>query len=247
MQYRLEKESPIPLYFQLRTILQRRIEDGEIAHGGRLPAEDVLGTLYGVSKVTVRQALKDLAEAGYVRREQGRGTFATKPRVEQGPRKLTGFTEEMSQRGLRASSRVLEQAVAGADVELARTLGIAEGAPVLRLKRLRLADGETMGVQTAHVPLDLAPGLAEEDLSGASLYEMLQRKYGLRADSARETHFAVALGAADARLLGVAEGAPALAAERLTLRADGRPIEWTCALMRGDRYKVVLNLAGGTQ
>ena len=189
----------------------------------------------------VRQALMELAEAGYARREQGRGTFATIPRVEQGPRKLTSFTDEMNLRRLRAGSRVLEQLVTPVDGELAGVLGIREGDRVLRLKRLRFAAREPMGIQTA-APLDLAPDLAKENLAGVSLYEALEWKYGLKAASARETHFAVPLGASDAQLLQVANGAPALAAERLTLRADGRPIEWTCSPMRGNRYKVVLNL-----
>jgi len=177
----------------------------------------------------------ELAEAGYARREQGRGTFATIPRVEQGPRKLTSFTDEMNLRRLRASSRVLEQLVTPVDGELAGVLGIREGDRVLRLKRLRFAAREPMRIQTAHVPLDLAPDLAKENLAGVSLN-------GLKAALARETHFAVPLGACDAQLLEVANGVPALAAERPTLRADGRPIEWTCSPMRGNRYKVVLNL-----
>jgi GntR family transcriptional regulator len=238
----LRKDLPIPLYHQLHTDLLNRIRSGELKPRGRLASEEDLAASYGVSKITVRHALRELAQAGYVRREQGRGTFVTMPKVEQGPRELTSFTEEMRRRGRLASSRVLSQGVIPAEGEAAEKLGISEGAPVFRLRRLRLADGQPMGVQTALVPLDLAPGLAQEQFEAASLYETLRRNYGLCPARAKETHSAVACDRETAMVLGVAEGSPVLAAERITLLRDGRPFELAESLMNGDRYSVVLDL-----
>ena len=135
----LDRSSPIPLYHQLRGVLQRQIERGELRIGDRLPNEDFIAAHYEVSKITVREALKTLAAAGYVRREQGRGTFVTNPRVVQGPRKLTCFSDEMELRGLTASSRVLAAEVIPADLDLANKLAIHPRASVFRLKRIRLA------------------------------------------------------------------------------------------------------------
>ncbi|HVT93125.1 MAG TPA: GntR family transcriptional regulator [Bryobacteraceae bacterium] len=238
----LDKSSPVPLYHQLRVELQRQIETGALRPEERLPAEDEIAARFGISKITVREALKLLADAGFVRREQGRGTFVTVPRVEQGPLRLTCFTEEMRIRGMKAASRILDAEILAAQTQLAEDLRIDEGARVFRLKRLRLAAGEPMGIQTTYLPLDRVPGIERENFETHSLYATLDRLFGLRPSMARETHFAVALGRSDATLLGVKAGSPALAAERLAKLPDGQPIEYTCSLMRGDRYQIVLNL-----
>jgi GntR family transcriptional regulator len=238
----LDRSSPIPLYHQLRGFFQRQIESGELRIGDRLPNEDLIAARYEVSKITVREALKTLAAAGYVRREQGRGTFVTNPRVAQGPRKLTCFSDEMSLRGLKASSRVLGAEVVPADSDLANKLSIYPGASVFRLKRIRLANGEILGLQTAHLALERVPGITEIDFEAASLYQTLESRYGLKAAQAREAHCAIALGRADARQLGLKPGAPALSGERLSFLADGTPLEYVWSVMRGDRYQVVMNL-----
>lgn len=238
----LDKSSPVPLYHQLRSLLQQRIERGELCANDRLPAEEEIAVRFDISKITVREALKLLAADGYVRREQGRGTFVTAPRIMQGPRKLTCFSEEMRLRGLVATSKVLQAETIAAGRDLAEKLKIPEGAPVFRLKRLRLANGETMGIQVAHLPVENVPGIAELDLSAHSLYALLEQRFGLKPARARETHYATALTAEDAQELGLEPGAPALAAERLTLLADGRPLEYVWSIMRGDRYQITLNL-----
>src|SRR3982750_1651105 len=114
---------------------------------------------FRVSKITVRQALRDLTQLGYVRREQGRGTFVQGPPLEEGPRELKSFTTEMRGHGFRATSRVLEQGVIVPPLEGGGRLELREESAVFRLPRLRLADGEPMGLQTAFVPLALVPGI----------------------------------------------------------------------------------------
>ena len=237
----LNKALPIPLYYQLRTILLEKIRAGELKANDRLPAEDELAAQYGISKATVRQAISELAIAGLVRREQGRGTFVAEPKITQGPRELTSFTEEMRRHGLSSESKVLKQQVLKAEADVAERLGLPEAARVFQLKRLRLADGERMGIQTAYIPLELAPGLPGEDFASASLYEILAG-YGLVAAYAQETHFAMSLDARDARLLQVPEGSPGLAAERVTYLSNSRPFELVYSVMRSDRYKIILDL-----
>jgi len=238
----LDKSSPIPLYHQLRTLLEGQIERGDWKPNDRIPPEDELASRYEVSKITVREALKLMSAAGLVRREQGRGTFVNAPRLTQGPRQLTCFTGEMKQSGLRAHSRVLEAEVINCGADLALRLGIEPGDSVFRLKRVRFANDEAMGIQTAYLPLSLVPGIEAEELSSRSLYATLEQRYGLKPAGARETHFAVGLEADDARQLGLEAGSPALAAERLTRLADGRPLEYVVSIMRGDRYRIILNL-----
>jgi GntR family transcriptional regulator len=219
------------------------IESGRWQAGEQIPTENQLAHDFGVSKITVRQALHELAALGYVRREQGRGTFVSKPKLDQGPRELTSFTEEIRRHRLTAASRVIARHVAKADTRMAEKLGIRAGKAVFILKRLRLADDEPMGIQTAHIPLRLAPGIAKEELENISLYELLQTRYGLEPASARETYFAVAADPASAGLLGIAPGSPVFAVERVASLANGRPFEFVQSVMRGDRYNIILDLA----
>lgn len=238
----LSKDLPIPLYHQLKTLLLERIRTGEMKPNDRLPAEDELAATHGVSKATVRQALNDLAVAGVLRREQGRGTFVAEPKLAQGPREMTSFTDEMRSRGFHPTSKVLNQDVIEAEADIAEKLRVTEGALVMRLKRLRLADDEPMGIQTAYLSLALAPRLEEEEFTNASLYDALERKYSLWPARAQETYVAVLLDRADAKLLKVAAASPALSAERVSYLSSGQPLEVTYSIMRGDRYQIVLDL-----
>lgn len=238
----LDKLSPVPLYHQLRVLLQQKIESGLLEPNVRLPSEDAIASRCGISKITVRQALLDLEHAGLIKRYQGRGTFVAGQRVQQGPRKLSSFTGEMRLRGLASSSQVLEQRVVTSDASLAEKLEVRKGEDLFLLRRLRLAAGEAMGIQTAYLPLALVPGIPAIDFTNASLYEVLQRKYKLKPASARETHFAVALKRAEAKLLALKSGTPALAAERVTRLRDGRLLEYVESVMAADRYQIVLQL-----
>jgi len=238
----LNKELPIPLYYQLKTVLIEQIKGGTLKAHDRLPAEDELAARYGVSKATVRQALGELAVIGLVRREQGRGTFVAEPKIELGPRDLTSFTQEMNGNGLKPSSTVLKQQVVKAEGDIAVRLNLKPGSNVLELKRLRLAQGEPMGIQTAYVSLGLTPDLANESFEAVSLYEILERKYGIVASHAKELHYAVLLDRQEAKLLKVSAGSPGLAGERVTFLRIDEPFELVYSVMRGDRYRIILEL-----
>jgi GntR family transcriptional regulator, N-acetylglucosamine utilization regulator len=239
---RVSRDGPIPLYHQVKAAILREIDAGQWSPGQQLPTEDDLIAMFRVSKITVRQALRELAHMGYIRREQGRGTFVQRPPLEEGPRELTSFTGEMRGHGLTARSRVLEQGAIAAPADVALWLDIDIGAPVFRLRRLRLADGEPMGLQTAYLPMALVPGIDAISFANDSLYAVLEVRYSLRPARARETHQAILVSPEDAPLLGAAPGSPAFSAERLTSMADGSPLEYVQSIMRGDRYKIVLDL-----
>jgi GntR family transcriptional regulator len=238
----LSREGPLPLYYQLKTVLLREIEAGRWQPDEQLPTEDELARRFSVSKITVRQALRELAGEGFIRREQGRGTFVERRRLQQGPRELTSFTDEMRSHGLVPASRVLEQSKGPAPPAVATALRIAPDALVLRLRRLRLANGEPMGVQTAYIPLDLAPGIAEIQFADASLYDVLQSRYSLYPTAARETYCVTLLKRDVAALLGVPVRSPAMTAERVTVLSDGRPLEYVQSIRRGDRYTIAIDL-----
>jgi GntR family transcriptional regulator len=236
----LDKDLPLPLYHQLQEVLRAEIESRTWRAGEQLPNESKLAERYGVSKITVRQALQGLADMGYIHREHGRGTFVAQRKFGEGPRELTSFTEEMRRHELAATSRVLSQRRVEADAKVAAALQLPAKSKVFVLKRVRLAAGEPMSVQTAHIPAAFVPGL--EVLENESLYEILQRRYHLYAARARETYFAAAAGSAVAELLGIPEGAPVFAVERVTLLPNEKPFEFVRSVVRGDRYSIMLDL-----
>ena len=236
----LDKNLPVPLYYQLQEVLKAELESGKWKPGEKLPSEVELSRHFGVSMITLREALKGLAELGYIRREHGRGTFVERRKFDEGTRELTSFTEEMRGHDLLASSRILSQLVSEADGRTATALGLTIGDPVFVLKRLRLAAGEPVSVQTAHIPAEFVPGLVVDE--GASLYELLQSRYHLYPARARETYTASAADRSSAELLGIAEGSPVFAVERVTLLPNQRPFEFVQSVVRGDRYSVVLDL-----
>jgi GntR family transcriptional regulator len=238
----LSRTGPLPLYHQLKTVILREVESGRWAPDAQLPSEDELARRFKVSKITVRQALRDLAAEGFIRREQGRGTFVERRRLQQGPRELTSFTGEMRSHGLVPASKVLEQDTVSATREVAMALTIEPGARVFRLRRLRLADGQPMGIQTAYLPSHLVPGIGDTPFGDASLYDVLQTRYGLHPASARETYCVRLMRRDEAELLRVPVRSPAMTAERITLLSDGQPLEFVQSVMRGDRYKVVVDL-----
>ncbi len=237
----MDKDLPVPLYHQLEEVLKADIESGKWRPGEQIPTETVLAERFGVSKITVRQALQNLADLGYIRREHGRGTFVSTRKFDEGPRELTSFTEEMTRHRLAPASRILRQWVERAASRVAEALHLPVDSPVYVLRRVRLADGEPVTVQTAHIPASLVPGLTME--GDASLYEVLQTRYHLHAARARETYVIGLADSTTANLLGIPPDSPVFKVERVTLLPNDRPFEFVQSTIRGDRYAIVLDLA----
>lgn len=220
------------------------IADGRLSTGDQLPPERVLAEEMGISRMTLRQAIRHLAERGVLEPRGGRGTFVRQPVIHQDLSALTGFTEEMARQGRRAGSVVVEAARRAPDPETAQALGLAPGAEVWRIARLRLADGEAVGLETTEVAADLAPDLLDRaDLAGGSLYAALREHYGLRPALAEQTFAADAADAGSALSLGLARGAPVLRLTRLTRDAAGRPFERVRSVYRGDAFVMRVRLA----
>jgi GntR family transcriptional regulator len=232
-----DRRRPEPLWHQCEIAIRSLIERGDWAAGLQIPAEDRLCAMLGVSRITIRHALRNLEESGLLRREHGRGTFVRSATLVAGARGLTSFTDEMSNLGLSAGSRLLGQEIIAASADIAAALEIEEGARVLRVRRLRLGGDAPIGIQTAHLPLERVAALAEGPPLEGSLYEALETRCGLKAEEARETYRVALVEDPDASLLGVAPASPVFVVERTT--ADARGVfEFTLSLMRGDRYEI---------
>jgi GntR family transcriptional regulator len=222
---------------QLRAIMEDLIAG--LRPGDPLPSERELAERYDVARMTVRGELNRLASEGVVERVQGRGTFVAEGRVAQAAT-LSSFTEDMRARGHVPGARVLSQDVVDAADALAARLGVATGAPVVRVRRLRTADGEPMAVEEAFVPVDRFPGLEEADLEDGSLFEVLEQRYGARFPNAEQRVFSVEIVGDDANLLHVAPGRAGLLFRTILLDEDERPLAYAWSLFRGDRYEIQL-------
>lgn len=222
---------------QLREILEGLL--AVLPPGSALPSERELADRYGVARMTVRGELDRLTADGLAYRIQGRGTFVSEPRVAQAMA-LTSFTEDMRARGLEPSSRLLDRSEHDAGGAMARRLEVAPGAPLVRVDRLRLADGSPLAVEQATLPLDRFPEAATVDLASRSLFELLEERWDARPAEADQRVLAVALGEPDADRLGVPAGHPGLRFATLARDAGGRPVYFAVSLFRADRYEIGL-------
>jgi GntR family transcriptional regulator len=223
---------------QLRGILEGLI--GALQAGAPLPSERELAERYGVARMTVRTEIDRLVAEGLAYRVQGRGTFVAEPRVTQAMA-LSSFTEDMRARGHEPGSTVLGCDVLAADGAVAGRLELADGARVVRIHRVRTADGEPMAVEEAFLPAGRFAGLDEADLAHGSLFELLESRYGVRMAAADQRVVAVGIEAGYAGLLGVEPGAPGLLFHTVTRDAAGEPVFYAWSLFRGDRYEVRLS------
>jgi GntR family transcriptional regulator len=231
-------------YKRVEDSLAEEISRGRRSPGSRLPPERALAEHFGVSRVTLRRALGELEGAGIVARHPGGWVVAGSPTGEP-PNALMSFSEMAASRGLTAGGRVLELHVRPATIDEAEALSLAPGAPLFELERLRLMDDVPIMIDRSAVPLSLAPDLVEVDFSGASLYDELEERHGLRPARAR---FAVEAVAADERqsaLLDLQPGEPVLRCQQLTEDETGRPIEMCEMIYRGDRYRFRATLVRG--
>lgn len=231
------QSGPVPRYHQLKEILRKRIELGEFKPGDQFPTEEQLCQEYGVSRGTVGRAIKILVDEGWLRREQGRGTFVTRPSLSPVFFRLANFTEDMQQRGLEPSTRLLGLEVVPANEEIATRLQMLVGAKVIKISRLRLASGRPMAYETRYLAYDLCPQLMEEDLEHQSIHSLLIDKYNIPLIRACHTIEARVLSEEEAKLLEVEPGSAGFFIDRLTYTTHDRPGTWYQALYRGDEYR----------
>ena len=234
---RPDRGRPEPLWHQAEMALRGLIERGEWASGSQIPNEDRLCEMLGISRITVRHALRNLEEAGFLRREHGRGTFVRSATVVAGVRGLTSFTDEMKSMALSAGTRLLEARRLVADKEVADALEIAIGEPVVQLRRLRLGNGMPIGIQTSHLPEARVAGLYEDATNIQSLYGWLREHCGISPVKAKEVYRVGRVAEADAELIGQSGGTPAFEVERIAYDVHG-PFEFTLSTMRADRYEI---------
>lgn len=237
-------EVPVPLYYRIREDLRELINSGQVKPGDRLSSERELCKQYGVSSITVKRAVLDLVRDGLLYRVPGKGTFVSQAKMERDLSRLTSFTEEMLHHGLKPNSRVLEARVLPASGSVAKNLDLSPGEKVIALERVRFANSEPLMLEKTFLPHRLFPDLLSEDLTTQSLYHFITAKYGVSLARARETLEPVIINDKEAHNLAVETGSPGLLLELIAYDEAGQPVEFTKAIVRGDRCKYYIEMAG---
>jgi GntR family transcriptional regulator len=212
-----------------------------LAVGDAIPSERQLSSDLSMSRLTVRAALDDLVRDGLLVKRRGSGTFVSEPKIAQ-ELTMTSFTEDMRRRGMVPASRTLDLRVVPAGAHLGRLLKVSPSEPVVVITRLRLADRETMAIETLHVREALIPGLTSADLEQRSFYELLEERYGITTASGTQMIEPTVTNEEESAALGVPLHSPAFLFERTTRTSSGEVVEHVRSIYRGDRYRLVTEL-----
>lgn len=236
------RNSPVPLYYQLKEIMRQRIRTGEWQPGDLIPSERELSETYGLSRMTARQAITELVNEGALYREQGKGTFVSTRRITQQLMRLTGFTEDMRARNRLPSTQVLSAELCPADEITAERLRVEPGHHVFRLQRLRLADGQPLAMESSYLTFRGCETLAEQDLERNSLYHVLEARYNIPLLDADQEMEAGLAGEDEAQRLHIAIGSPVLFTRRTTYTDRNQPVEYAQSVYRGSEYTLFVHL-----
>jgi GntR family transcriptional regulator len=233
----IDRESPIPLYYQLKELLAGRITSDEWQPGDMLPTEEQLQEQYELSRTTVRQALKELEFEGKISRYRGRGTFVSKPKISHSPDPHFNLTAYLTQQGMEPGWQVLSAGWVSATAEVADRLGVKAGSRVYQLQRLRMANEEPIGYHITHVIPALGEAIDENRLDQGGSLDYLHGPGQLEESYANRTIEAILASDETAKLLDIVKGSPILLIRRQVFNADGVPVEDMRAMYRGDRFQ----------
>ena len=226
-----------PLYYQLKEIIREKISNGEYQVGHLIPSESEFCQLYNISRITVRKAILDLAQEGVLRRQKGLGTIVRAPYEATRLESVKGFTEQVLNFNQRPSAKVMGIGFRKPTRYICDRLRIAEDAKVIQIKRLRLIDDEPYYIEVLNFPYDRVEHIEQEDLT-VSIYNLLDRKYGIRIARAEEILEPTLLDEFEMKILQLDTVSFGMRVERLGYAKNGEPIEHSIHIVRGDKCKM---------
>ncbi|SEO57633.1 GntR family transcriptional regulator [Propionispora vibrioides] len=239
---KVDKNSPVPLYYQLKNILVELIENEELQPDDPIPPERELCEYHGVSRMTVNKAIISLVNQGVLYREQGKGTFVATHKGKYTLSGLFGFTEDMERRGLSVRTTLISFEKKAATKKIQETLKLEEHQPVFEITRLRYVEEEPYALETAYIPVYLCETLTADMLQDHSLYSLLAGEFGLQIEHAYQTIEPVLMNDYESNMLDVKKNKLALLFSRRTYIKGTIPMEMTKAIYRSDRYKFEVTL-----
>lgn len=234
----LRDESSKPLYEQIKEYILHNIQAGDFAPNTRIPSERDFAKQFGVSRLTVSKALKELIQDGRLHVQIGKGTYVSEESIDLQLETLTSFTEEMTDRRQRPGSQVLQAELIPADDHIATKLKLPPGVNVILLRRVRLVNERPIAVEESSIVASVCPNiLKNHDFSQESLYVVLRDRYSVLMTYAEQSFEARAASEIEASHLEIEKGDPVLSIDRVTYTQDNKPVEYVKSVYRGDRYK----------
>lgn len=230
------KDKAIPLYYQIETILRKKILSGEFQPQAPIPTEDALAQEFDVSRITIRQALGLLERDGLVVRRRGKGTFVSEGVKAYESAKLTGSMEDLILMGVHTSTKVLEMSWIECPQSIKERLGLEDGSQVLRIEKIRHVEKEPFSYVINYLPQKIGEKIKAGELTLKPLLMVLEENLGIRPDEADQTIEATIADALVASLLEIRVGDPLLKVERTVYDIKRNPVEYVSVLYRADKY-----------
>ncbi|EMS70756.1 GntR family transcriptional regulator [Ruminiclostridium cellobioparum] len=230
----IDKKSPVPAYFQLKNIILDKIKSGEYPAGSLIPSERELSESLGISRMTARQAINQLAAENYLVREKGKGTFVNKIKFEQ--RNIMSFSETVKRLGMVPKTRVLEFSEEKEYYDVKLALDLKPEQKLYRIKRLRLADDTPIAVEEVFIPEGLCPDINRLDLT-KSLYDQLKNIYSIEISHIDNNIEAIKADRENRKLLMLEAGIPVLNISGISYTREGRKLFFERDVYRADKYK----------
>ncbi|MFT3983632.1 MAG: GntR family transcriptional regulator [Lachnospiraceae bacterium] len=235
----LERNNPKPLYQQLRDILVDEIESGTWAVNERIPSENKLSEIYGLSRMTVRSVISDLVKEGVLYRVQGKGTFVAEKIVAVSPSYI-GIREQLEKMGYEVKTKIIECKTVPCQNTVAKKLNLEVGAPVFMVKRMRYIKGGPISLHISYVNAEYSERLTEEKLEKEQLCVLLNGEYGVVRKVVSETLESILASEGEAELMEVEKGHPLILLRDILYDQNDNPYEYTKVVFRGDKIKVNL-------
>lgn len=231
----IDKNSSVPIYAQLEEIIIKKVKERVYLPGEALPTERELTELFGVSRMTIRQAISNLVHQGVLYKISGKGTFVSKEVIEK-KLEIESFSDDMRKRGLEPSSKVLYFEKIIPDNEIKLKLKLSDDEEIYFINRLRLANNEPMAIEYCFLPEKYYPNILKYNLVQCSLYELMKEEYHVSFNYMKQNIKAINMNKREAEmLLGKTKGF-GLASLKIIYNEDENPIEYTKTIYNPDRY-----------
>lgn len=235
---KISKGNPLPLYYQIKEILQEMIDDEKLIPGKAIPPEREICDIQGVSRMTVNKAILELVNEGVLYRVQGKGTYVSEPKQYQKISQLKGFTEEMKSKGYSTDTKILSFQIKKSTKRIKEILNIEDDCDeVIKIKRLRFIKEEPIAIETVWIAKYLFPDLTEDMIEGNSLYSIFKNNYKYNLKKAEQTVEAKILTAYETEVLENPLNNLALLIKKIIYIGKEEPLEYTEAVYRSDKYK----------
>ncbi|WP_058305940.1 GntR family transcriptional regulator [Gracilibacillus massiliensis] len=237
----IDKNSPLPIYYQIEQEIREQIKSGKLKPGQLLPSERVYTERYNISRMTIRQALHTLTSEGLLVREKGRGTFVAEQKLNHHLTGITSFSEEMHQKGLQATSEIIAFEKVPAPHNIAEHLQINQSEEIYMIKRLRKADNIPIAFEISYIPVAIAKGLNEEEMT-RSFYRYIEEELNYIISHGEQEIEATLAKEVESNLLQIEKDSPILLIHRLTYIKGDIPFEYVQTSYRADKYKYSVQL-----